>query len=360
MSHRVIVVGAGIIGSSIAYYLAKNGADVTVLEQYRPACGATSKSFGWINANYPETKEYFALRQASMNEYHNLANELEKPIGLKWGGSLWWEQEGQGFDDHLDRANDFSYAVETVDQDKFKILEPEFHSPPQRSALFPNEGAVDAIACAKAMLNKARGYGAKLIIGCTVSELIMKNQRCIGVDTPFGKTTTDTVVVAAGAEAQFLLEPAGINLPMENQPGLILHTLPVEPILNHLIISSSIHFRQHTNGSLLVAEDFGGGSIDGDPLKFADHLINQLKTYLPQLSDLKPSEITLGIRPMPADGYPVLGEADGVKNLYIASMHSGVTLAPIVGKLACEEILHNKPAELFAPYRHRRFTQENN
>ena len=85
----VIVIGAGIVGASIAWNLSKRGCDVLVLDRSGPAAQASGNSFAWINASwFDQPDSYFALRTASLNEYHRLSAELDIPI--RWGGSLEW------------------------------------------------------------------------------------------------------------------------------------------------------------------------------------------------------------------------------------------------------------------------------
>ena len=86
---RVVVVGAGIVGSSIAYHLTKMGAEVTVIERDQPAAHASGKSFAWINASYPKKPySYHHLSRLSLLAYHKLETEIG--IDVHWGGSLEW------------------------------------------------------------------------------------------------------------------------------------------------------------------------------------------------------------------------------------------------------------------------------
>jgi glycine/D-amino acid oxidase-like deaminating enzyme len=357
MAHRTIIVGAGIIGAAIAYYLSKKGAQVTIIEQSRPACGASSKSFGWINANFPDNSAYFQLRQSSIAEYHKLSNELVKPIGLKWGGSLWWEHTDIKFHQNLASLRSYRYPTSEILPKAFAELEPEFLKPPELCAKFPAEGAVDAIACSKAMINAAKANGATLLIGCEVTGLLLEKNKCAGVRTIFGDFPANTVVVSAGAAAQAFLAKSEIHLPMNNSHGLIVHTRAVKPMLDHLMITPDIHFRQHTNGSIVIGKDYGGGVIaaGSSPVLSANSLVNKLGQLLRNDQGFKVDEITMGKRPVPLDGYPVLGPPPNLGGLYIASLHSGVTLAPIVGKIAAKEILSKCAEPLFDAFRLSRF-----
>ena len=89
---RVIVIGAGIVGASIAYYLTKRGCDVTIIDKGLPASQASGNTFAWINAAYTNRPQsYLSLRLASLAEYRNLSNDVSFPI--RWSGSLEWFQD---------------------------------------------------------------------------------------------------------------------------------------------------------------------------------------------------------------------------------------------------------------------------
>src|SRR5271169_1849737 len=92
---RIIVVGAGIVGASIAYHLVKRGAKVTIMEAVRPGAGATDKSFGWINATFSKRpRAYFDLNQLGIAGWRRLEIELGSELKVQWGGSVAWSPAG--------------------------------------------------------------------------------------------------------------------------------------------------------------------------------------------------------------------------------------------------------------------------
>ena len=84
-------------------------------------------------------------------------------------------------------------------------------------------------------------------------------------------------------------------------------------------------------------------------------MIKSASCFVPALADAIAVPVPLGFRPMPADGLPVLGFSESVPNLYLAVMHSGVTLAPLVGELSAIEIIDGTKVEMLQPYRPERF-----
>ena len=90
---HIVVIGAGILGASIAYHLARRGARVTLLDRGPPAGEATGASFAWINASFRNPKPYYDLRMVGLQEYRRLEAELAGRLVVTWGGGLNWDLE---------------------------------------------------------------------------------------------------------------------------------------------------------------------------------------------------------------------------------------------------------------------------
>ena len=106
MGRKVIVVGAGIIGASIAWHLAREGAEVVVVDGGQPGGVATPKSWAWINASWGHPEDYVRLRMRSMEEWHRFAAEVPG-LDVNWCGGLVWdlpEEIVAGRDPSLDKA----------------------------------------------------------------------------------------------------------------------------------------------------------------------------------------------------------------------------------------------------------------
>ncbi len=353
MPLRIAVIGAGVIGSATAFRAAEAGAEVTVVEAAGPAAGATGKSFGWINASFAETDDYFRLRMAAIDAHHRLDAALGGS-GARWGGSLWWEEEGAAFTAHAARLTAFQYPHRVLDRAQFARLAPAIADPPEECLFVPQEGAVEGGDLVLRLLAAAARHGARIRLGSTAQRLLTSGDRVTGVQTTHGDLLADVTVVAAGMGSAGLLGSVGAALPLDNKPGLILHTAPLPHVADHLILSPDIHFRQAADGSLVTGEIFSGDGpgrrwITEDPDHLADELLRRLSARLPGF-DVRPALIMLGHRPVPRDGLPLIGPA-GPQGLYVAAMHSGITLAPLVGELVAAEITGGGEQAALAPYR---------
>ncbi len=357
MTPHVVVIGAGIVGASIAYRLATGGARVTVLEAAGPAAQASGKSFGWINASFFADENHFRLRKAAVAAYHRLEADLGVSL-VDWSGCLWWEEQGVGFDAQRDTLTRLGYACQELDRAAFAALAPRLAATHDRSLLLPDEGAIDLVPAAEALLDRAAEFGARLWAGCRALGVRTKSGQVTGVETADGAIAADHVVVAAGIGSPTLLRDLGVAIEMPPRPGLMMRTNAVDRVLHHIMVSPGMEFRQDAAGRILaptVASHQGDDSeaLDALPGTMADRALDRLRALLPGI-DLTWQRVTLANRPVPPDGLPVVG-AGPVAGLYIATMHSGATLGALIGELAAAEILRGEEAPLLRPYRPDRF-----
>ena len=349
-----LIVGAGIIGAVTAYHLARRGIAVTIIERGRPAAGATAASFAWINASAGRTKDYFDLRQRSLLEYRTLAAGLTDGLPLEWNGSLIWDEEEIGNpEDFAERYSAWSYESRIVGGDELARREPALEQVPDRALLMPDEGSLHPVKGTLALLEAAKAAGARLIEGWTVSRLVTRGDRVVGVETEGGEMTADCVLLASGTDTQRLCDGVGLTIPIEASPGLLAHCKPHARLINHILITPGLHMRQDGDGRLIAGRTFGGGPVPNDRETEGRRLVRDIKQRLKGAEGLEFESATVGYRPIPADGYPVIGFA--MPGLYVTAMHSGITLAPAVGRFAAMEILDGRRVSLLEPFRPGRF-----
>jgi glycine/D-amino acid oxidase-like deaminating enzyme len=212
------------------------------------------------------------------------------------------------------------------------------------------------VATAKALLADAERQGAR-ILSSTVTALVQSDGRITGVDTSHGLVGADEVVIAAGVGSPDIAATAGINLPIETPPGLIVHSRPYKKLLNGLVHAEKLHMRQTAEGRIIAGSDFAGGDPGDDPDVTARDLFAVVKAALRGVEGLELDFHTIGYRPNPIDGFPIIGRAEGMEGVYVAVLHSGITLAPAVGLFATREILDGERDPLLAPYGLSRFAQ---
>lgn len=347
----IIVIGAGIIGASLAYHLAKSGARVTVIEAAEPGGIATRNSWAWINASWGNPEPYFRLRRQSMADWRRLAAEVPE-IMVDWVGGLIWDLPRPELEAYAAEHAGWGYGIRAVDGAEALRLEPALSAAPDFALHVAEEGAVDPTATALALLAAAQRQGAVLRRERVLS-LDVEAGRVTGITTASGRQRADTIVIAAGAETASLAATADVKVPMSTPPGLLVATKPCVKLLNGLVMSPSMHVRQLADGSLLAGADFGGSDPGRDALATATAVFAGLQRLLKKGEALVYDRYQIGYRPMPADGFPILGPAR--PGLYLAMTHSGITLAPLLGRFGAAEILGAGRDPLLAPYGWGRF-----
>jgi glycine/D-amino acid oxidase-like deaminating enzyme len=348
---RIVVIGAGIVGASIAWHLARRGAAVTVIDRGQPAGEATEKSFAWINATYGNPEPYFRLRFLGMQEYRRLEDELSGELGVAWQGCLIWDLQDYELEDFAARYGAWGYDVRLVRRAEIAALEPGLNDPPARAALAAGDGTLDPAAATRALLAAARKLGAELRLDTEVIDLASRDG--VRVTTGSGTVDADVCVLAAGVGTSGLAARLGMSLPMRPTPGLLAHSRPTRRLLRHVIEAPGLHMKQEGD-KIVVGQDFGGGPAPNDVEAEGQRLIDLVRRHVRDTGDLRLDRVTVGMRPIPEDGMPVIGFLpDG--GVYLATMHSGITLAPAVGRFATAEILDGARVELLEPYRPGRF-----
>lgn len=354
---HVLVVGAGIIGASIAYHLACNGARVSLIDTGRGGGLATRHSWAWINATWGNAEPYFRLRIRAMTEWHRLASEVTE-MDVRWPGGLMWDIGPDDLATFIAQHGTWGYDVRRVEHDEAVRLEPGLRpeSVPAFAAHVPSEGVVEPEAAALALIRAAQGRGAVLHPGIEALRLLREGDRIVGVEIGRGSLLADHVVLAVGAATTALAATAGIDLPTSAPPGLLVVTQPQPKLLNGLVMATELHVRQRADGRLIAGADFGGSDPGNAAKLAAEETMAAMRKLLRPGPDLRLDHFTIGHRPMLPDDLPALGAVPDAGNLYIAVTHSGITLAPAIGRFAAEEILAGRRDALLASYSPARFT----
>ena len=384
---NVAVVGAGIVGGAISFHLARRGAAVTLIDAGEPGMGATSHSFAWINSFGKEPRHYGALNRRALDTWDRFARLLDADIGLRWGGQLTWaatDEDADALARKVAGLQSWGYVARMIDEAEMLRLEPGLRPGTVKAAAYgDNEGHVQGTLVAQTCASRVHRLGGRLMFGSPVTGLAMHAGRVTAVQlagdsAPGGSVADasaeasaagasvacDAVVLAAGVATTRLAAMAGVHVPQEESPGVVVRTEPLPPVLRSVAAlyappprhgGRRAHLRQGTDGVVLLGEGSQESLARDDSPEHAARILARASVYLPELASATPIPVPVGYRPMPVDGLPVLGYTRAVPNLYVALMHSGITLAPLVGELAAMEILDGARVDILEHYRPERF-----
>jgi glycine/D-amino acid oxidase-like deaminating enzyme len=366
---RALVIGAGVIGASVALYLSRGGAQVTLLDRGRPGGGTSAASLAWVNANNKHPRAYHDLNVEGMRAHAALRAEF--------GAALWWHGGGNlliGTGDEgraavlrrIERLREWDYAAEEVTPARVAALEPDVPPEALRGATvahFPDEGWVDTTVYVHALIQSAIRAGARFHRGTAVREVRRAGDRVAGVRDDSARThDADVVVNCAGRWANEIGASADLGVPLSPNRSLLAVTPPALTRLQRVVHAPDCQFRPDGGGRVMVqADDVDDIVTAGDAAQppaagLAVRLVQRAARWLPGLDGLDAETVRIGIRAMPADGHSIVGAHRGVAGYYVAVTHSGVTLAPFIGRVAAGEVLGGPPDPRLAPFRPDRFT----
>jgi glycine/D-amino acid oxidase-like deaminating enzyme len=351
MNAQVVVVGAGIIGTALAARVAEAGARVSLVDAGPPGGGTTATSLAWLNANRKTPRDYFALNEAAMRDWAAWASAFGDPDWYVPTGHLAaavGDDERAELVARVERLRDWGYGADLVSAGEAVGIEPHLRLPDRATvAYFPAEGFVHGRQAALAFAARARDLGATLVTG-RVTGFSVADGRVTGVRLDSGPPLTgDAVVCCTGWRSNDLLESlrASVALVPGDAPGspapcLVADTGAVPGCPNRVVSVGDLSARPLLGGGMrLLVEESARGPLGA------------WTAALPALTRSRVHAVHRCVRPLPVDGYPIVGWYASVPGLYVIVTHSGITLAPRLAALATGEILHDHAADALAPYR---------
>ncbi len=364
---KAIVVGAGVVGSAVAYRLAEAGAEVTLLEAGRVGGGTSGISFAWINSNNKPPRAYHDMNVAGMRAHATLAEEFGAAPWYHRSGSIEWRRTPEEQTAHrakIEQLRSWGYAADWITRSELAELEPDIDPDQVGDApisFCPDEGWIDPVVYANSLIKGAVRRGAVLKTGRKVVDVVTRNGRACGVRTADGALHEgDVVVNCAGRWADRIAEDPALQIPLAPTVGFIVFTPPVATSVSRLIHSSIVHLRPDGAGRLMMRENVFDSQVTLETRPSPDlpqsiEVMRRAATIIPALQGVAPEAVRITARPIPADGYSAVGPVPLVANYYMVVTHSGVTLSPYLAHVAADEIVRGKTHAELSGFRPGRF-----
>ncbi|HHW02449.1 MAG TPA: FAD-binding oxidoreductase [Thermoanaerobacterales bacterium] len=348
---EVVIIGGGISGLSIAFNLASMGMrDVVVLEKSYLFSGSTGRCGAGVRQQWG-TEMNCALGKATCEIFENL-NEIldfEDDIEFKQGGYLMMaitEKEVEQFKKNIELQHSMGIpSVMLTPQEALDIV-PELNIEGILACTFcQKDGHANPFKTMQAYAEAAKRHGAEIYTYTEATGIDVVEGRVRGVQTNKGYISTDKVVIAAGAWSKQVGEMAGCDVPVRPERHQILVTEPVNPILGPMLMSfaGNIYLQQEPGGEFIMG--FGKDEPPEHKVtstwEFVETMCQKATRYLPYMKNVRIVRQWAGLYEMSPDAQPILGKAEEVEGIYLATGFSGhgFMFGPITGQLMAEYIL---------------------
>lgn len=370
----VVIIGGGVIGSSVAHHLAEAGcANVLIVErETHQGLGSTGKSAGGVRAQFA-TPINIKMSLYSIDVFSRFEEVTGQTSGYKAHGYLFVATEQRHLD-YLEANRRQQEAcglanVEMVTREDISRIVPQLRTDDVIGGSFcPTDGFVDPNSVMAGFCAKARERGARLWLDTEVTGIRLEGGRVAGVETGRGYVSTRAVVNAAGPWAARVAQLAGVELPIRPLRRQIVNTQPFDklpsPLPMVIDMSNGFHFRREGGGILMAwpdPEETYGFKTAFDH-EFIEKILVRAVNRAPVFADaeVNPRRCWAGIYEMTPDHHAIIGRAPGVEGLYFANGFSGhgVMHSPAAGRIVSEMILHGESRLLDAsPLGFQRFAE---
>lgn len=366
---KVLILGGGAIGLSCAYYLARAGTSVVVVDRGDLGREASWAGAGMITAHSLRRAHtpMGRLKARGAALFPELSAELRELTGVDNGYMRCGALELRCSAEVLARRqtelqdedeNEGGHTGQVLSESELRAAEPALTPDLAGAVRYPDAAQVRNPWHLRALAAACQRLGVDLRPGQAVLAMRRVDRRITEVTTAAGPVTADSVLVCAGAWSGNLLAGLGVHLPVKPIRGQIVLLQAAPGLLRHLLLAGPRYLVPRGDGRVLVGSTEEDVGFDTTTTAGAVRdLINLAVGYVPALANCPVERCWAGLRPGSADGKPVLSGVPGLENLFIAAGHfrSGLQLSAFTGILMTQLVLGEKPEQDLTPFRLDRF-----
>lgn len=366
-SAAVVIIGGGVMGTSIAFHLAEAGVtDVVLLERSELGSGSTCKAAGGVRAQFSDELN-IALGARSLAAFTRFGKRPGQEIDLHQVGYLFLlstPDDVESFQRDVELQNELGVASRMIDVAEARELSPLIDTEGLLAAAFsPDDGHCTPESVVLGYASAARRLGATLRTGVSVLDVEVAGEQARGVVTDQGTIQADTVICAAGAWSAAIGDMAGVELPVSPVRRQVMFTEPMPdlpPAVPFTVdFATSFYFHREGRGLLLGMSD--PDQQPGFDLEYSEDWLPRLGaaigTRTPGLLDVGLSRGWAGLYEVTPDHNALIGRADEPENFFYATGFSGhgFLQAPAVGEVMRDLYLDREPFVDVTPLSVRRF-----
>ena len=368
---EVVIVGAGVIGLSIARALALRGLrDIIVIERSSPGSESSSAAAGMLapQAEANSRDDFFELAITSRDLYQSFAASVKEESGidieLDTTGTLYLALTEKDEQECLTRfgwQQNAGLKVEKLDSRTARNIEPSISESVRLALRFPQDVQVENRRLVTALAESCIRSGLRILTGTSVERINHQHGAITGVETSVGTISCDHVVLAAGAWTSSLTsaDKALPDIRIEPVRGQMACLETTSRLTRHVIYSPRGYIVPRMDGRLLAGSTTESVGYDKRVTGEGLHrILSHAFEISPAVSSLPLTESWAGLRPRASDGLPVLGPCAEIDGLFYATGHyrNGILLAPITGELTADAIVDRSVSPLIRPFSPERFS----
>jgi glycine/D-amino acid oxidase-like deaminating enzyme len=365
-SAQIAVIGGGIIGAAITYYLAKAGADVVLVERGDVGSGSSTACSGAILMQTKGAGDKLKIAMESREMYQTLGVELGEDLEYEHEGGMIIAETPEELEYIKNLSMKLCEAgsdVRLLDKDEIKDKQPFLSECVIGSTFCPLDGSVNPLKVTFAFARAAKKAGARFYTFTCVNNIKVVNGKVCAVMTDRGAMIVETVINAAGVWAPEIGKMVGLEIPILPRRGILVVTEITSPMVRGSLISAkylmSKYGKSHESsgggvgtdipGGLVIRHTKSGNFVFGSSREFVDfnrnttwrgtiQIVQEAARILPGIRNVNVIRTFAGLRPYTHDGLPILGIVPYPQGFIMAAGHEGdgIALAPITGKMIAD------------------------